>query len=319
MFRVLAWATKPLLGVAAQKVAETWEAKRRPSVLRMGLPGAPIADWPAVDWGAFPKGERALLLVHGTFSTARGGFAGLQGTALPSLFARYDNRVLAFDHPTLSQSPAQNAETLVKELPSSLRFDLITHSRGGLVACELLREAERHADLTPERAVLVAGPLQGTRLTDAEHMVEMLDRYTQAVAELPDGVFTGVIEGILMAVKLVANAALSTLPGLAAMHPAGPYVTALTRATPSTTRLYAIAASYTPDDPAWLLRLAKRVGDAVVDRVFGVPNDLVVPTAGAHGAPGLTMADELVLGGGVNHMTFFADPQVQAKLLDWLS
>ena len=46
-------------------------------------------------------------------------------------------RIVGLNHRTLSESPAQNALALVKQLPANARLHLLTHSRGGLVG-ELL-------------------------------------------------------------------------------------------------------------------------------------------------------------------------------------
>src|SRR5207253_771141 len=51
--------------------------------------------------------------------------------------SRYGDRILAFEHPTLSLSPVENASELATLLPAGAKLHLVSHSRGGLVG-ELL-------------------------------------------------------------------------------------------------------------------------------------------------------------------------------------
>ncbi|WUI60523.1 hypothetical protein OG774_22620 [Actinomycetospora sp. NBC_00405] len=48
----------------------------------------------------------------------------------------YDGRIIAFDHPTASVPPEQNAKALLRLIPDDvhLELDIVCHSRGGLVA-----------------------------------------------------------------------------------------------------------------------------------------------------------------------------------------
>lgn len=57
-----------------------------------------------------------------------------------------------------------------------------------------------------------------------------------------------------------------------------------------------------------------------MDRLFGVGNDLVVPTEGVHHAGSYVVPDPLVIpsAGAVAHSGFFRDPQVRAALSEWL-
>ena len=84
---------------------------------------------------AAPDGGPLLVLVHGTFVDTVATFGSLwtrHPATVRRLFARYQNRVYALDHPTLGSSPIGNALTLVQALPDGARLHLLTHSRGGL-------------------------------------------------------------------------------------------------------------------------------------------------------------------------------------------
>ena len=88
-----------------------------------------------------------LVFIHGTFSNTDGSFSGLlrpeRRPEWRQLRALYDDRILAFEHPTLTQSPIANAIDLLEELSTAGReIHLVTHSRGGLVG-ELLSRGMR--------------------------------------------------------------------------------------------------------------------------------------------------------------------------------
>jgi len=77
-----------------------------------------------------------LVLIHGTGSSTSGSFDALQSasqTYWRSFEDRYGDRVFAFEHRTLSESPAENALQLARALPAGAKVHLVTHSRGGLV------------------------------------------------------------------------------------------------------------------------------------------------------------------------------------------
>lgn len=91
-----------------------------------------------------PVTQPYLVFIHGTGSSTWKSFGDLwskeRQAELDALRELYGERVLAFDHATLTQSPLQNALDLARRLPQKARLHLITHSRGGLVG-ELLCRA----------------------------------------------------------------------------------------------------------------------------------------------------------------------------------
>ena len=126
------------VGLLARVLADKYEKSSRPYRLRTFAPGETrtpgagnLADrgWDGID-------GRSLLLVHGTFATSHGTFSGLPDDLIGQLWHAYDGRVLAFDHPSLSVTPQQNAAELLSMIPPDRRLDvdIVSHSRGGLVA-----------------------------------------------------------------------------------------------------------------------------------------------------------------------------------------
>ncbi|TFH62109.1 MAG: hypothetical protein E4G90_09460, partial [Gemmatimonadales bacterium] len=163
----------PVLGSISDYFAGRWEAKNRPYGLRHFSPdnyqnpqGPLLTAGDLSQW----SGKRSLLFVHGTFSTAHGGFGGLPHETMNKLHQGYQGRVFAFNHFTLSEDPNQNAQWFQKQLPPgvTLDVDIICHSRGGLVSRTL---AQKVAGLQVGKLVFVAAPNLGTPLTDPKHMV----------------------------------------------------------------------------------------------------------------------------------------------------
>ena len=218
-------------------------------------------------------------------------------------------------------------------MPDGLQLDvdILSHSRGGLVARTLAGELEGVSapGLGVGRVVFVATPNHGTALADADHMVDFIDRYTSILNLLPPGpqdVVTEVLEAILTVVKLIGHAMLRGLPGLLSMDPRGDFIKRLNSGQPPAAQYYALAADYEPAGSLKAL-VAGTIADTIVDRVFGKePNDLVVPTLGV--TEGSTnrvfpiQTDQLFSypgSGGVLHTNFFGAPTTSTRLLDWLT
>ncbi len=332
LVRVLSWSATDAAGAGALETAAVWETQHRPYGFHLVEPEPytrPVPIATPVDWDLLRQG-RALLLLHGTFSTAQASFAQLGRETLQALSDFYHGRVFAFNHPSLHHSPRQNLQALFDGLPAGLELDVdvMTHSRGGLVGREL---AERQAlvnsagrQVRIHKAIFVAGPNQGTVLTDPENDVELLDRYTNALARLPRSAATDSMAGLLVLVKLVGHGALAQLPGLRCLQPRGDYVAGLNAGALAAAGYYALAANYTPSDPALLARLGQRVRDQFIDSLFRVDNDMVVPTLGCYSAaPAFLIPPErrrVYTGAAqVNHVNFFSTPIVREQILAWLT
>ena len=78
-----------------------------------------------------------LVFVHGTGSSSLGSFGELRAGELDlwtTLERRFTGGIFAFEHRTLSESPIENALQLARALPRGACINLVSHSRGGLVA-----------------------------------------------------------------------------------------------------------------------------------------------------------------------------------------
>ncbi|WP_404386030.1 alpha/beta hydrolase [Knoellia locipacati] len=325
----------PVLGRVGDHFASRWEEQHRRNLVRWFSPvGFRDLEAPAfttADWGRV-RGGAALLFLHGTFSQAHRAFPGLPDETMAELHRRYDGRVFAVDHHTVSATPDENVAWLAKQLTEAVAdgpggpvtLDVVCHSRGGLVGRAL---AARGAELglgehlKVRTLVMVGAPNAGTVLAHKEHLSTLLDRITDLVQFAPGGPVTDVVGVVLAVLKQLAVGAFGGLDGIMSMNPDGPYLPALNSLPLDGVRLCAIASNYEPAAGSPLLRVASNKG---VDIVFGnADNDLVVPTNGVFevaDAPGFPIegGDRLVLGGEVTHGGYFRDPAVNSKLLEWL-
>lgn len=337
LLKVLVYpVTDVLIGHAIDVFAEKWEGKKRPYGLRFmtpdnyATPGAPQLT--ADDWTQLSSG-RALLLIHGTFSTAHGAFSGLDRKDMEELHAAYGGRVFAFDHHSLSHNPARNIKELAARIPAdaSLDVDIICHSRGGLVAREL---AERGATygLTPDRikvgrVVFVGAANAGTILAQPDHMVSMIDRLTSVSNLIPTGFVSELLDGLITVIKVIGHGGLKSLDGLASMNPEGPYLKELAGAPKSGATYYAITADFDAGAQDATAPLKSLVKDALMDKIFEkAANDLVVPTEGVFAPNGsasfpidVVYRLEMPKTTGVVHTTYFTSPDARKKMKEWLT
>lgn len=201
--------------------------------------------------------KRSLILLHGTASHTRGSFEDLLDPACAAWQAlrdEYGNRIYAFEHPTLSESPLRNAITLLEALPAGVKVDLLSHSRGGLVG-ELLclrriesrRELEwfdgtdrdddqnavrRLATLLEEKDVQVtnfvrvACPARGTLLASGRLDVYLSVAFNVVNEFVGDPLVGAVLKDALLEVVRRRTDA-TELPGLEAMMPESPFISFL--------------------------------------------------------------------------------------------
>lgn len=281
-----------------------------------------------------PPPARNLLLLHGTFSSTAAAFADLgRGGFLEALAPQYAGRVVGFDHLAVSRAPEENARMLAAALPGDepFLFDVVAHSRGGLVLRTLLERPEavgpRASRFAAGRAVLAGVPNLGTPLASSARWelalagwLNLLDLFPPAPLPLL-GAF--VVEALLWLARRVGP----SMPGLAAMDGRGEAAAAFARAA-LPPAYSALAASHRPGGP-----LALRLAEAGLDRFFGEPHDLVVPTEGCwllDRARALRVPEERValFGPGgrlgrdrvpVHHLGLFARPEAVGFLVSTLA
>lgn len=301
-----------------------------------------------------------LVLIHGTGSTTAGSFDGWPGGAHEHRRAiehRYADRVLAFEHRSLSDSPIDNALQLARALPSGARIDLLTHSRGGLVgdllcivpdanlealidahagptdaddAALQARAAQRDAlrELAAElarkrfaigRYVRVASPARGTRLVSGNLEV-FLSGLLSVMGWVPALRASPAWSAFKRVVIEVARHRIQPqwIPGLEAMLPESPLPRLLARATAQPgLQLAAIAGDI--EGGGWLKRLAVLFTDFTF--FDAVANDLVVDTDAMSAGIARPGNARLLVERGpeVHHFRYFANDVTRDAARRWLT
>lgn len=302
-----------------------WEDRHRPYGLHRASPGY-FAGEPDPAGPELFDGDPVLLLIHGTFSVGRSGFAGIGADAalLRKLSDAYAGRVVVFDHPSVHVDPDENVRALLTMLPPDRRttVDVVAHSRGGLVARrlaapQLAAEARRPPPVI-RRMIHVATPNAGTPLAGPEHLGDLLDVFSNLVTVFTDEGSGAVASAVLEVVKQVATGVLRGLDGLEAMDPAAAWLAGL-NAPPADPAIKATAITCDYDSAG--ATVAARALDFMADRLFGTGNDLVVPTPGVYRAGSYLVDDRLDLSGtapSIAHSGFLGDPRVHGRLADRL-
>jgi pimeloyl-ACP methyl ester carboxylesterase len=333
LFKVLVFPLiDPVLGKVGDWFAGRWEEKNRRNLVRWFAPDdfqrADVAAFATPDWGRV-EGGPALLFIHGTTAQSNTAFQQLPAATLTELVKRYEGRVFALDHFTISVTPHENIRWLAEQLAAiagsaPLTLDIVSHSRGGLVGRVLAERAEDvglAGRVTVRTLVMVGTPNAGTALADKANLSKLMDRVTDLVQFIPDNGVTDVLGLVLSILKQLTVGAFGGLDGIMAMDPHGDYLRAFNTTPGSTATYRAIASDYAPPKGSSLATVAR---DAGTDLVFArAGNDLVVPTDGVarvEGATGFPVADPLVFPreAGVDHSSYFTRPEVSAKLLEWL-
>jgi len=288
VLKVAKSAIDKAVSVALPKLAAVWEKRvwTKRGLAEGWFQVTPAAGDPAglrLAPGVPAPGPRTLLLLHGTFSNAASAFGDL---ARSDFFTRvsslYGPRMFAFNHFSISKSPQDNARDLLQGLPPGDHlFDVVTHSRGGLVLRTLVEQRQLHGSPAQRfglgHAVLVASPNDGTPLATPTRWEETVGWLANLLELFPDNPFTTGAEYVSEAIVWLAAHLAGDLPGLRAMDGAGPLVAALQAppGPPAAGAYSALVANVHPDDG-----LFKRALDVGVDSFFASANDLVVPSEG---------------------------------------
>jgi pimeloyl-ACP methyl ester carboxylesterase/tetratricopeptide (TPR) repeat protein len=347
-----AWfATKVLIRLIESRLKPgpglyTWEEATR----------QPVPDTPTLaSLEGFDVDKPILVFIHGTASSARGSFgAFLSQDAQPqwqALRRLFGDRIYAFEHRTLSDSPIDNAIDLLRALPRNSRVSIVSHSRGGLVGDLVsltsvttdllarfdrkdpqLRQADAHdrrqlellakllaeKQLRIERFVRCASPSRGTLLA-GENIDIFLSVLTNLVGLIPGVGGTPLYEVTKrIALEIIrSRTAPSLVPGLEAMIPQSPLVALLNNLNaPAVGAMGVIAGDI--EGGNWLKRLGVFASDHIIYEARD--NDLVVNTdAMFHGARRDLAGYIFDQGGDVSHFNYFRNPRTRAALVDWLA
>ena len=266
---------------------------------------------------------RALLFLHGTFSTTHSAFADLANSALfQSLQTRYGDAIYGFDHFTVSVSPEENANELLAVLPQrgAVTIDVVTHSRGGLVLRNLVERRQLLDDgarFVLGHAVLVASPNEGTPLATPDDWQRSIGWVANVLDLFPPNPVTSNASMVAHWIAWFVKVGIAAAEGLSAMDVRGEQIRELQRPPKPTTDQYsALVANFEPNQ-----NVLARALDLGIDWFFEAANDLVVPTAGGWRIDKLldSIAPDRVgcfgpggnispTGNGPTHNSFFTQP-----------
>jgi hypothetical protein len=237
----------------------------------------------ALEPAAPPSDKRSLLLLHGAFSHGASAFASLSRSEFfTRLASTYDRRIYAFNHYSLSRTPEENARMLLEALDASksYEFDVVTHSRGGLVLRTLTERPNLLGGAATRvrigKVVLVASPNEGTPLATADRWQQLLSWVANLLELFPDNPWSEAASWVVEGLVWIAHRVSGGIPGIGAMDAGSETIAALQDDPPPPRDAYsALVANYRATDD-----LVQRAIDVGVDLVFAAANDLVVPTEG---------------------------------------
>lgn len=277
--------------------------------------------------------KRSLLLVHGTFSNTSSAYGDLaKSTFFERVKDAYDDRIFGFDHFSLSRTPEENARMLLEALPEqTTTFDVVTHSRGGLVLRNVVERATQFGAPSRRfklgRAVLVASPNDGTPLATPKRWEDTIGWIANLLELFPDNPFTTGPAFVADGLVWLANHASGDIPGLRSMDGEGDMIAAIQSPPGPPANAYsALVANYQPTD-----NVLQRLLDVGLDQFFGSANDLVVPSEGGwridrSGTSSIPAARIGCFGPGgnlpinsVTHVSFFSHTETVDFLVNALS
>lgn len=132
---------KNVAKLSMQKLAEAYDnrVQSHPELYQLDATLARVEYTNSLD-----TSKPILLLLHGTLSTTIDAFFKLNdnNSAWSDIVALYENQILALEHHTLSVSPLKNALDFLNTCPKGCNLDILSHSRGGLIA-DILAKCDR--------------------------------------------------------------------------------------------------------------------------------------------------------------------------------
>ncbi|MBL6996656.1 caspase family protein [Desulfobacula sp.] len=250
---------------------------------------------PISEWGDIKKklnghsDKKGLLFIHGTASSLDGGYGAIPVSILSEMQRRYPV-ILGYDHRSLSITPEINGNNMIKDLKDAaifsedIQFDVVTHSRGGLVLRSLVELCGGNSLV--DNAIMVACPAAGTTLADPsrwESIVKLINHLSNIsffAGGAPLKIFFNLV-GILL--KFVSSKIKqpTAIPGLWAMNPGSEFLKRLNdtgKSIPGCTATYNTIGSNFEPSGIFKGGIKDDIIDSVADAFFGQANDLVVDT-----------------------------------------
>jgi hypothetical protein len=315
-----------------RKIREGFKLIEHSKGFTEGLTSAnPITGWNDIKNLSRDK-KKALLFIHGTGSSLEGGYGDVPVEILEALKDIYPV-VLGYDHFTLSKTPEDNAKEMLQTLKASgimdggLKFDVITHSRGGLVLRSLVELCNGYPYI--DKATLVACPAAGTSLANTKkwdsiaNMLNLLTNIFFFTGGAYLKIFFRIVGGLVkfLSKKIKEQA----IPGVSAMDPTQDFIKKLNQNSTgiSGTITYNIIGSDFEPSGIFHGGIKDDIADCTADAFFGHRNDLIVDTDNMY----VTWPKGIKSGGNfiydpqehVYHLNYFKQAKTYLKLSEFFN
>jgi beta-lactamase superfamily II metal-dependent hydrolase/pimeloyl-ACP methyl ester carboxylesterase len=258
-------------------------------------------------------GGRVLLLIGDLFGSVRSSFDGLIGRPAAALAEVYGERIIGYEHFTLSKSPRDNADDLMRALADIgvTHIDVLAHGRGGLVARELVERVPGLVD----RLVTAGTPHAGTPLCDPSAVASLLNRMSDLVDMLPLGGVDDILSTVLAVASVLAQSGAKGLPGLTSLSPTDERLMELAeKPMPAAVDFIAAGSDFRgPVGRSW----SESFGSTFAAAALG-PNDGLVRVESAVARNLCTKTVEFAPDDHVGHGDYVAQPEVIDALINGL-
>jgi len=247
----------------------------------------PILDWSSIR-DVIKESKKSLLFIHGTGSSIEGGYADVPQKMLEVLKSKYP-LILGYDHFTLSKTPEDNAKDMLVPLKKSgllesgLKFDVVTHSRGGLVLRSLVELCGGYSNV--DNVLMVACPAGGTNLANPgkwdslAKMINLLTNIFFFTGGAPLKIFFNLVGGLIKFASSKLKEP-NAIPGVWAMNPNSEFIKKLNQSSSSIGGGVVYNTIGSDFEPSGIFKggIKDDIADSIADVYFGDPNDLVVDT-----------------------------------------
>ena len=248
-----------------------------------------------------------LLLLHGTLSNTIRSFGGLKtDNKFAEIYKSYAGNVMALQHKTLTKSVVDNARDLLEALPDNIDLDILSHSRGGLIAevlnaifevpkpiwdnpggkndivhrleLQTLKADFGKKNIKINKIVRVACPAAGTSLL-GENIPNFFQVINNLSKPLEEGVYGKLFKGlkILISVLLKQKNNPDSLPGINNMVPNGDFIQTLNTSEFFDTPVFVISGNIKRG------KIKDSIKLLLTHWIYGQANDLVVDTISMKG------------------------------------
>ncbi|QRM90584.1 CHAT domain-containing protein [Lacinutrix sp. WUR7] len=294
--------------------------------------------------------SKYLLLIHGTLSTTIDAFSSIKTSeSWQEMQDYYNDNIIALEHYTLSISPLQNALDFLNNCPDECSIDIISHSRGGLVAdilakCDYrnytsqigfsenelsilkkedkasynlmlkINEIATSKRLKIDKVIRVASPASGTTILSRriDHFFNLLLNAVSLAFGVSNPMYNVVKSFLLELISQKENP--EVLPGLNSMMPESSFQKMMNAAdTFVMNDLYVISGD---SDVSGINFDSLKV--ILANLFYQAPNDLVVDTERmVHGIVRKNGVFEYISkGGDTNHFRYFSNLNSQSAIME---